>query len=318
MPFPLFSPIASWLGPSLYINAREKPNVAAARRFKKIHIEISNVCNLSCSFCPSVQREKGRISVAAFEKIVEAAAPLSEEVCLHLMGEPLLHPELESLVALCAAADVRIFLVSNGVLLRQRASELLLHPAFRQVNFSLHSFRDNFPLEDPKNYLERIFRFTEAAFEARPDLYINYRLWNLDDPRGATASNRDMLSAITERFGCPPLETLDVRRRKSVRLTNRLYLHFDTEFIWPGLERPWLGDKGRCYGLSSHIGILVDGTVVPCCLDKDGVIPLGNIHEEPLETILAGPRATAMREGFKRGQLVEALCQRCSYIERFA
>ncbi len=287
------------------------------RRFKKVHIEISNVCNLQCSFCPPVARQKGLIGVDDFKKIVAAAGPLSEEICLHLMGEPLLHPELETLVEIAADAGVRIFLVSNGVLLRSKASRLLLHPAFRQVNFSLHSFRDNFPQQDPSAYLERIFRFTEAAFEARPDLYINYRLWNLADPRGESSSNLAMLEAIKERFLFQPPASIDVRQKKGLKVRNRLYLHFDTEFIWPGLERPYLGDRGRCYGLSSHIGILVDGTVVPCCLDKEGVIALGNIHEQSLEDILASPRAEAMRQGFAQGKLVEELCKRCSYIKRF-
>lgn len=290
---------------------------APRKRYNKIHIEISNVCNLQCSFCPEVKRQKGFMCVEDFEKIVAEVAPLAEQVCLHLMGEPLLHPQLERLVAICAEAGLPIFLVSNAVLLREKSMQLLLHPIFRQVNFSLHSWRDNFGDKDPRVYLDRIFQFTERAFQERPDLYINYRLWNLEEPRGMGEENRSMLERIAERFDLVLDSEVDVRQCKSLRLKQRLYLHFDTEFTWPSMELPKHGERGRCYGLSSHLGILVDGTVVPCCLDKEGVIKLGQITEQPLRDIVQGSRAQAMIKGFKEGRLVEELCQRCLYIERF-
>lgn len=234
------------------------------------------------------------------------------------MGDPLVHPQLSQLVEICHQFNVRIFFVTNGVLLKEKQSELLLHPAFRQVNFSLHSFNDNFPDRDPTEYLQRIFDYTEKALSQRPDLYINYRLWNLGDPRGALTQNRDLLRRIGERFKITVDANIDVRTKKSIRLKDRLYLHFDTEFVWPAMDLPVLGTRGTCYGLSSHFGILVEGTVVPCCLDKEGAIPLGQIQEQPLLEILNSPRAKAVLEGFRRKKLVEGLCQRCQYIERFS
>lgn len=288
------------------------------KRFDKVNIEISNICNLQCSFCPEVVRTQGLIDLALFRRIIEQVAPLTEQVCFHLMGDPLVHPKLEELIEICHEHSVRIFLVTNGVLLRERQSELLLHPAFRQVNFSLHSFHDNYPDRDPTSYLERIFAFTEKAFERRPDLYINYRLWNLAETRGSGVQNQEMLSRIERRFQVRIDSDTDVRRKKSHRIKNRLYLHFDTEFVWPSLDLPVLGEEGRCYGLSSHFGILVDGTVVPCCLDKEGAIPLGHVRDRPLLEILNSPKAKSILEGFKKGNLVEELCRRCQYIERFA
>lgn len=286
--------------------------------FAKVHIEISNICNLQCSFCPAVERKKGIMKVEEFEAILAQVGPLAEQVCLHLMGEPLLHPEIDKIVSLCEEKGVRIFLVSNGVLLREKSISTLLRPAFRQLNFSLHSFRDNFGDKDPTLYLKKIFALTDRAFVERPDLYINYRLWNLDDPRGSAESNLRMLDLVQQRYGeVMPADAFDVRRRKSFRLRNRLYLHFDTEFVWPSMDLPEQGTKGRCYGLSSHFGVLVDGTVVPCCLDKEGVITLGNIFENDIHSILGSERAQKMVKGFQKGVLEEALCRRCQYIERF-
>ena len=289
------------------------------KRFHKINIEISNICNLQCSFCPEVIREKGLMSIELFTRIIDQAAPLTEQVCLHLMGDPLVHPKLNELIDICHQKAVRIFLVTNGVLLsREGRIDTLLHPAIRQVCFSLHSFHDNFGTErDPTDYLERVFRFTERAFAERPDLYINYRLWNLADPRGLGEKNNSMLQRVHDHFEFSVRPDLDVRRQKSIRIKNRLYLHFDTEFTWPALDLPVLGTQGKCHGLSNHFGILMNGTVVPCCLDKEGVIPIGNVQEKTLIQILDSPRAKAMTKGFRERRLIEDLCQRCQYIDRY-
>jgi MoaA/NifB/PqqE/SkfB family radical SAM enzyme len=289
----------------------------AQERFSKVNIEISNICNLQCSFCPEVIRSKKLMELDLFRRIIEQVAPLTDQVCFHLMGDPLVHPLLPEFVAVCEEFGAKIFFVTNGVLLRENRVELLLSPAFRQVNFSLHSFHDNFPDRDPLPYLERIFGYTERALSERPDLYINYRLWNLEDVLGTGAKNRDLLEIIERRFGARISADTDVRIRKSHRIKNRLYLHFDTEFTWPALDLPVLGESGRCHGLSTHFGILVDGTVVPCCLDKEGAIPLGNVRESPVVEILQSPRAQAVLMGFRARKLVEPLCQRCQYIERF-
>lgn len=287
-----------------------------ARKYWKANIEISNICNLRCSFCPEVVRPKKLMEPEFFRRILEQVAPLTNTVALHLMGDPLVHPKLSEFVALCDEHGVKIFLVTNGLLLRENHMETLLHPAFRQVNFSLHSFADNFKDRSPDKYLDRVFEFTEMAFARRPTLFINYRLWNLSDPRGQSTDNRQILDRIAHRFQVK-IPEMDIRVKKNWVVRDRLSLHFDTEFIWPNPANDFVGTEGTCQGLSSHFGVLVDGTVVPCCLDKEAAIPLGNIAETPLIDILKSERATAMLRGFQTGNLVEDLCQRCNYIERF-
>lgn len=258
------------------------------------------------------------MDIHLFQDIVEQVAPLTELVCFHLMGDPLVHPHLADMIRICDEHEANIFLVTNGVLLRPEKYKLMLHKRFYQINFSLHSFFDNFPDKDPSNYLERIFSFTECALIERPELYLNFRLWNLNDPLGSQTPNTHMLERICERFEFDVPTEFDVRKRKSINIKNRLYLHFDTEFIWPSIDLPVLGTTGTCYGLSSHFGILVDGTVVPCCLDKEATIPLGRVQDSPILDILGSRRAQDIIKGFKQRQLVEPLCQRCQYIERFS
>lgn len=302
-----------------------QPTKQASKRFSKVNIEISNICNLQCSFCPEVVRTKKLMDEAVFEKIIKEVAPLTDQVCFHLMGEPLVHPKLERFIEICTAEKVPVNFVSNGVLLTDKRAELLLSPIVRQVNFSLHSFNDNFPDQDHTQYLEKIFKFTELAFERRPDLYLNFRLWNL--PRAdelenpVQQKNRAMLAAVEKRFGVELSSRLDadfnVRLQKSYNVKNRLYLHFDTEFVWPSLDLPTLGVKGTCKGLINHFGVLAEGTVVPCCLDKEAKIPLGNVLEQTIPEILDSPRAKEILKGFRERRLVEELCQKCQYIQRF-
>jgi sulfatase maturation enzyme AslB (radical SAM superfamily) len=286
------------------------------KRFKKVYIEISNVCNLQCTFCPEVIRDKKFMEPELFKKVAMAVAPLTEEVCFHLMGEPLLHPEFDAYVNFCDTVGVRINLTTNGILLIPQRMKALLSPALQQINFSLQSFESNFPEEDNSSYLQKIFEFTKRALHERPDLYINYRLWNQGVP-GAQESNDLMIAKIKKGLQTDFNPFSDVRWKKSAKIRGRAYVHFDSRFQWPHPSQPIRSTQGFCHGLSSHIGILADGTVVPCCLDKEGVISLGNCGSQNIEDLIQSPRATAIREGFQNGILVEDLCQKCTFISRF-
>lgn len=295
------------------------------KRFHKINIEITNVCNLQCSFCPEVIRAKDFMDEVLFEKIIKEVAPLTEQVCFHLMGEPLLHPKLQSFIDICEKENTKIYLVSNGILLTDKVKNILYNKTINQINFSLHSFSDNYKEKDNTDYLNNIFYFTKKCLEIRPDMYINFRLWNLNDPSVTEniiiQKNLEILEKIESRFGVDIKAKLDksfdIRLQKSYKLVNRLYMHFDTEFIWPSLDLNIISKVGTCKGLSTHFGILSDGTVVPCCLDKEGKIPLGNVNEKSILEILNSDKAKSILKGFKENKLLEDLCQRCPYIERF-
>lgn len=251
-----------------------------------------------------------------FRQVLAEAAPLCDEIQLHLMGEPLGHPDFPAMVQVAGEYQTRLHITTNGLLCHGARAEALLHPIVRQVNFSVHSFSANFADKSPEAYMQRLFNFARAASERRRDLFINYRLWDLDATgTGANASVRDLISAEYD-VDLASL-AIDIRRRKGYLLRGRIYAHFDSRFDWPDPNGPFLSKQGTCHGLGTHFGIHADGTVVPCCLDKEAVIALGRIGDEPLENILQSPRARAMREGFARGQLVEDLCQRCPYIARF-
>ncbi|MBP9679829.1 MAG: SPASM domain-containing protein [Bacteriovorax sp.] len=286
-------------------------------KFKRVYIEISNICNLQCSFCPVVDRDKLVMGLELFEKIIVQVAPFTEQVCLHLMGEPLAHPQFLEIVKICEKYQVKINLTTNGILLNRYKELLSESAAFHQINFSIHSFKDNFKDKSIIPYLLDILNFTKLAYERRPELYINYRLWNIFETTTQNESNKEILASIAHFFGIEIKEDIDVGSIKSKRIWNRTYLHFDSRFEWPHPLMPIQSQKGFCHALSSHIGIHADGTVVPCCLDKEARLHLGNCSSKSLEDILNGVRARTMREGFAQKKLAEDLCQRCTYIKRF-
>jgi MoaA/NifB/PqqE/SkfB family radical SAM enzyme len=204
------------------------------KKFQKIHIEISNICNLQCSFCPPVERDKKIMAVADFKAVLAQVAPITEEVTLHLMGEPLGHPQFEEILAACSEFKCPVNLVTNGTLLKKKAAALF-QPIVRQINFSLHSFTDNFPDSDPKAYLQEIISFSREIRKLQPEIYINYRLWNLQLPAAQLEKNKIMLGILADEFQLKLDSVPDVRQKKGVRLAEKIILHFDTEFRWPSL-----------------------------------------------------------------------------------
>ncbi len=295
------------------------------KRFQKVYLEIGNICNLQCSFCPEVERRQTQLARARFRELLCEVKPFAERVCFHVMGEPLAHPDFAAFVGIAGAEEVPIEITTNGTLLNTGTEAALLHPTVHQVNFSLQSFFDNFPGANPEAYLARVFSFCQRALSERPDLYLNLRLWNLGGENAEDAENADarddrnglLLARIEREFQVTINRRVDPRLQKSKRLLGRLYLHYDTRFIWPNPAHPVLRERGTCHGTRSHVAVHADGTVVPCCLDKEAVIALGNVGEESFAKVVGSARTEAMRLGFERGELVEDLCRRCDFATRF-
>lgn len=286
-------------------------------RFRKVYLEIGNICNLQCSFCPVVDREKHRLEQEQFRSILREIKPHTDRVCFHLMGEPLSHPQFAAFVGVAEEEGIPVEITTNGTLLNPAIEDALLRPGIHQVNFSLQSFFDNFPGVNPDTYLEKIFRFCQRALAERPDLYINFRLWNLTAGATEDVQNETLLKKIEARFGVEINRRVEPALRKSKKLTGRLYLHHDTRFEWPHPSHPERDSRGSCQGTRTHVGIHADGTVVPCCLDKEARLPLGKVGRQKFSDILGSPRFLAMRAGFEKNQLVEELCRRCDYSRRF-
>ncbi len=286
------------------------------KKFKKIYLEITNRCNLSCSFCLRSGRAKAFMPPEDFRAILGKIKGHTGHLALHVLGEPLLHPDLAELLALCPEFGLKVNLTTNGTLLPQRQAILLASPALRQVNISLHSFSEQATDPDFSGYLAGIFAFLREA-EAT-GLLISLRLWNLAaTENGSPGPNGPILKALEDFFALPEPLVTRLTPGHGLTLAPKVFLSQNARFTWPHAPAPDLGDKGTCRGLRDHVAILVDGTVVPCCLDGEADIPLGNIHEQSLAEICNSPRATAIRTGFSQRRLTEPLCRRCTFRQSF-
>jgi len=275
---------------------------------KKAYIEITNRCNLRCSFCPGTKRAPRTMTPAEFDLVLERLAGRVEYVYLHVMGEPLSHPRLAELLTLAAARERKACITTNGTLLARQAETLLAAPTLHKVSVSLHSLEGNDGApEREREYLDAVWTFADRA--AAQGVIVALRLWN----EGGAETRNGAIEAYL-RGKCPG--EWPEPRSGSFRLRENLYLERAGRFDWPDLGARERGTQ-FCYGLRDQLGVLADGTVVPCCLDHEGDIALGNLFLQPLEEILQSERARALRLGFSRRSPSEELCRRCGFAARF-
>ena len=279
------------------------------RTLRKAYLEITNVCNLSCAFCPGTRRPASFLSPEDFHTLAAKLRPHTQYLYLHLMGEPLLHPRLDAILAQAEELDFHVMLTTNGTLLGRRQNLLLSSPAVKKVSVSLHSFEGS-QREGLTDYLTGCLSFAKAAGEAGKKCAL--RLWNLGEAHGYNRLNGDILAALEMAFSPPWTEG-----RRGTTLAPNVFLEWGERFDWPDLSASAGQAPTFCYGLRDQVGVLVDGTVVPCCLDHEGDIPLGNLFQNSLEEILDTPRARAVYDGFSQGQAREPLCRKCGFARRF-
>lgn len=273
---------------------------------KKAYLEITNVCNLACAFCPGTRREKRFMTLEEFEILSARLRPYTDYLYFHLMGEPLLHPELPAFLDYAGRLGFKVILTTNGTLLPTWAEMLLSTPALHKVNISLQSFEANHRGE-LESYLSACADFARRANDTGKLCVL--RLWNQN---GLDSLNEEIEKLLMLQFPKPWSES-----RRSRRLAERVYLEPGERFDWPDLAARDRGEACFCYGLRDQVGVLVDGTVVPCCLDHEGDISLGNLFEQELSEIMSTKRAQRVFAGFSQRQAIEPLCRRCGYARKF-
>ena len=275
------------------------------KRFKKVYIEISNICNLSCSFCPGTKRAPKIMEPSEFKTVITKVAPFTDYVYFHLLGEPLLHPNLKDYLNICEEHGLKVIITTNGTLLNKQGDVLLRSDSHYKTVISLHSFEANLN----QNFDEYINDCLNYAKAAEGEKIVVLRLWNNG---GEDKLNREILQKIETRFPAPWRET-----RGGKQIGNNIYIQFGDKFDWPDIENQTLNETAFCYGMRDQIGVLCDGTVVPCCLDNNGEINLGNILNTDLDDIINSPRAQNIYNGFSNRKACEELCKKCSFARKF-
>ena len=275
-------------------------------RVRKVYLEISNICNLSCRFCPGTKRAKKALTEEELSVLLPKIRPYTDYLYFHLMGEPLLHPRLERFLEMAGEQGFKVIPTTNGTLLKSKQEMLLSSPALHKLNISLHAFEANDLAVPFAQYLNDCFAFGNASAGRK---LVVYRLWNQG---GEDAQNVQILDTMRKYF---PGNW--VKERLGTRIADRTYLEYGDKFDWPDLSAAEGDSRVFCYGLRDQLGILCDGTVVPCCLDHDGDLALGNLLTQTMDEIVNSPRAKAIYEGFSHREAAEELCRKCGYARRF-
>ena len=276
----------------------------------RVYIEITNRCNLACDFCHGTKRPLGTMPPEDFRRIAEKLRGETSYLYLHVLGEPLLHPQLKELLAIAGELGFRVCLVTNGTLLHKRREELLAAKSLHKVSVSLHSFEGNGGAGDLPAYLQQVWEVCLPLSER--GVLCALRLWNEGT---APRLNGAVEAFLSQRIG-RDVESLPRDARGNRTLRPNLFLERAERFGWPDLNAPESG-ANFCHGFTRQLAVLWDGTVTPCCLDSEGDIPLGNLYQQSLEEILDSPRSRAIYDGFSCRKAVEPLCRRCGYARRF-
>jgi len=253
-----------------------------------------------------------------FESLIIQAKAYTKEIACHVVGDPLTLTNLSEYLEIIHTYGLKAILTTSGYFLKKHSYDTLFHPCVKQINISLNSFNKNDTSLTFEQYITPVLLLCQEKLKREEELFVNLRVWNLDEMMSEHAFNEILFSKLSEAFDRKlDLDNVYKERPRSIRLASKILIHFDNYFEWPSLKNRDYGD-GTCQGLESHIAILANGKVLPCCLDCDGIIELGDLHEKSLSEIVHSRRATAMREGFKENRAVEELCRKCSYKERFS
>lgn len=288
------------------------------KKFRKVHIEITNICNLKCTFCPPKIKPNGVMSLEDFDDINKQLKPYTKELAYHIVGDPLVLRNLNEYLDISLKHDLKVNITTTANKISSNDYNALMNKTIKQINFSINSYNANSHKKSLDEYLNPILDFVKYAQEKSHEYFINFRIWNLDESKSAREFNTQVFKKVNEYFNTDiNIDDVYTQRPKNIRIAKKLFFNFDEYFNWPSLENDFVSDKGFCYGLDSHFGILTSGEVVPCCLDQNACINLGNTNTSQLKDILSSTRVKTIQDGFKVGKVVEELCQKCEYRTRF-
>ena len=283
-----------------------------------MHIEITNICNLKCTFCPPKILPNATMSLEKFDDLNAQLKPYTKELAYHMVGDPLVLSNLNEYLNISLKHELKVNITTTANNINEKHYKALLNPTIKQINFSINSYNANSHKKSLEEYLNPILDFVKFAQNKNHEYFINFRIWNLDEEKSAKEFNKKVFDRINQFFDSSiNIEEVYIEKPKNIRIDRKIFFNFDEYFNWPSLENEIVSTNGFCYGLDSHFGILTSGDVVPCCLDQNACINLGNTNTTQISDILNSKRVKDIQSGFRKGIVVEELCQKCEYRTRF-
>lgn len=268
---------------------------------KRIYIEITNCCNLHCSFCVSHKRKSKFMNVEEFEYIIKQTKYITKYIYLHVQGEPLLHPQLDKILDICDKYNLSVQLVTNATLLANHL-DIYEHPSLRKISLSLHA------IDQTKLSVNEYFEPIKVLLDNINNVYVELRFWNKNN---MPAKSQELFNLISSIYDLEETKRLD-----SYKLKDNVYIYFQEQFEWPTSAHN-NDEQGYCYAANNMLAILADGTVSICCLDANGEINIGNIFYQSLDCILDSDTYHNIINNFNNNKCSEELCKKCTYRNRF-
>jgi len=258
------------------------------------------------------------MSLEKFDDLNVQLKKVTNELAYHIVGDPLVLSNLDDYLDISLKHELKVNITTTANNLNKNHFNILMNRTIKQINFSINSYNANSHKKSLDEYINPILDFCEYAISKEQHFFINLRIWNLDENESAKEFNQEVFKRVNERLNSSiDIEEIYKNRPKNIRIARMVFFNFDEYFNWPSLNNDFVSKKGTCYGLDSHFGILSSGNVVPCCLDNDGIVNLGNTNNTRLEDILNSNRVKAIQNSFRNNILVEELCQKCEYRTRF-
>lgn len=273
------------------------------KKYKKIYIEITNICNKQCSFCIKSNRVKREMSVDEFKYIINEIKSYTDYIYLHVKGEPLLHSKFKEIISICEENNIKVNITTNGTLLYNHLDTIINSHCIRQINISIHSYKKAEDLYEVFNAVDNIL--------SNKEIYIVYRYWTFEN--SVVAYNNVMLNEINKHYNVDNDVQNKLINDDNIKINDYIFVNKDLQFDWPSINNDYYSPNGYCLGLKSHIAILSNGDVVPCCLDGEGIINLGNIFNIPFEKIINSKKVKEISKGFMNNIRIEELCKHCSF-----
>ncbi|MBQ6559524.1 MAG: radical SAM protein [Erysipelotrichaceae bacterium] len=267
---------------------------------KRVYLEITDACNLNCPFC-TYPKGDSFMDLSDIEDHIRQIREFCNYIYLHILGEPLLHPDFEKILDLLDDLMMSLQLVTNGVLLKEHP-DLLKHDCLRKLSVSMHSVNHMTVSDD---YFKTIDRLVENDLGKNIELRF-YAREQLD------AHLQGYLKHLEETYGFK-----ETSKEGSYSLKNHVYVYFSELFQWPEIEAPFVSEQGSCHGAIDMIAINVHHDVTLCCLDPKAYNSIGNLKEKELSKILSSENYLNYLNEFKQHRFSSELCKRCSYRTRF-
>lgn len=244
------------------------------------------------------------MSIDEFKTILSKIKDYTNYIYLHVKGEPLLHPNIIEFINLANDYNLKVNLTTNGVLLNKYYKELTKLPNLNKINISLHC------KQDIKDYFDNVFKSVD---EISKNQTIVYRIWTLDNGM-LDRENESILNNLKKYYNLSEEKITEIYNKNNINIRSNIYLDKENIFKWPSINE--YKSEGYCYALKTQIAVLCDGTVVPCCLDSDAKVVLGNIFEKDLYDIINSEKYQKLKKSFQDRKPCEELCKSCEFKER--